>query len=178
MNILEKEIEDVVWDAISKDKKILLERGLELHCKKYFRQLDLGEYGTPDIIGCSASDETKSAHIEVIELKKDTINVYTLLQAVRYAKAVSLIFEDYNYIDFELILVGKSLDFSDSFCYLPDVLLDVKIYTYSIDLEKGITFKCHTGWSLQNDTKFLNAKNKLIESGLLISEYHAEQNPA
>jgi hypothetical protein len=155
MNILEHEIEDIVWQAISnKQYDTLKERGLHVFDKlTYFRQLGLSTYGRCDVLGVMVKpmepgDKRRTFYIHVLEFKKDKVGVNTYLQALRYAKGVQEKIEYlYNTVfDFKIriYLIGKEVEESP-LTLSCDLLDHLFIYTYNIDLFKGITFSLHHG---------------------------------
>jgi hypothetical protein len=142
MNILEKELEDLLFYALTElPGDDLTERGLyRFDFYKYVRQLDLKEYGIADIVGYFIDEEQKKCFFEIYELKKENINASTFFQAIRYAKALQLIYKGYQCL-ISIKLIGKTIDSQSDFCYLPDIFSSVSLYTYSIDFHKGIFFK-------------------------------------
>lgn len=157
MNILEKEIEDLVFDALIKRPELLKSRGLGLWDNmKYRRQVNLGEYGRADIIGYSLGTKKnawRSVYAHVFEIKKDEINLGTLRQAVRYCRAIQRLCNTYltdYYLHLRICLIGKSIDKSD-FVYFPEVFEIIQCYTYELDLEKGLSFVPHIGYKLTDE---------------------------
>jgi len=77
-------------------------------------------------------------------------------QILKYARCIQLIFNDYRekfpkkvfrlYI--QMYLIGRSIDKSGNFCYLPNLFGNINILTYSIDLEDGVVFKDERDYSL------------------------------
>ena len=63
---------------------------------------------------------------------------------------------------FEIILIGTSICKTD-FCYLPDIMNNVKIYTMELDLDYGITFKDECNYEHASS-------NKIIVSDLIIND--------
>lgn len=177
MNILEKEIEDVIYDAITSDFNALTEHGLELVCDMYFRQFDLGEFGIADIIGVSANENKEYAKVEIIELKKDMVNAGAFFQALRYARALQIIFNDFKEVDIRIILIGKTIDLKSDACFLSDIFPNVDLFTWNIDLKLGISFEQHHGYSPSNRTRFDVIKEGIRINETLITEKNAEQNP-
>lgn len=161
MNILEKTIEDLVYENLKTYEGIvkLKSRGLyNLDMpSQYYRQLNLGSYGIADIIGIKYfrnEEKQKTLSVNVIEIKKDAINYDTLKQAIRYAKGFEdFIGSNFNY-EFKFTLIGTSVCKSD-FIYFPDVCPNINVYTVSLDLERGIRFKNYSNWSIENP-KFPN----------------------
>lgn len=150
MNILEKELEDLLYEAMLTDEGVekLRERGLYCNGQPY-RQVNLGAYGIADIITIGVYQEpgcNKHLIINVYELKKDAINGSTFFQALGYCKAIREVVDHlglllHNDVTFTIKLIGKSIDLSSNFCYLPDIFPNVHLYKYNFDLEKGLTFK-------------------------------------
>jgi hypothetical protein len=154
MNVLEKDLEDMLFEHID-DFDVLISKGFEESCQRKYRQVNLGGYGIADIIGISEYPQpnNKLIEINIYELKKEEISVGTFLQALRYAKALSLIFEKSNpndNIEFNIILVGKILKTNSDFIYLTDFYENLHLYTYSFDFHKGIMFQKHSGYELTN----------------------------
>lgn len=54
MDFLEKDLEDIIWNASQTDigREELKKRGLEIHGKMY-RQVNLGDYGRCDLLTIS-----------------------------------------------------------------------------------------------------------------------------
>lgn len=174
MNILEQEIEQVIFDAIDNyDHDELRKRGLPIFSEfTYERQLDLGSYGRADLVGFHVSksyawhkEKRRDFVVQIIELKKDKIDLSTLLQALRYGKGLLHKFNHENIkynIEFRFVLVGKSIDTSTEFVYLTDLVFGVSYYTYQLSLKEGITFKKQYGYQLPQPS-FKKDSDDLIE---------------
>lgn len=174
MNILEHEIEDVIWNEIERENYDgLKERGLPISDKyTYFRQFNLGSYGIADLIGVYVAPscfergkKRRCVFVQIFELKKDEVNAGTFFQAVRYAKGFKHKAEHEEigytfYFDFHLI--GKTAEFKSAFIYLPDVAGEVNIYTVSITLEEGIIFSRRHDYSLMQPS-FKEGSNDIGE---------------
>lgn len=181
MNILEKEIEDIICECLDKDVNLLKQRGLYLH-PNYIRQLDLGSYGRADVVTFNRIAYNKTIEIDILELKKDLINESVLWQALGYAKGIERILDnDFDLsshsIEIGINLIGKTIDLKTNFCYLTDFVTNINFYTYSADLEKGVIFERHRGFFGSNEmrgalTKTNKAyiKEKLFNSPALIRE--------
>jgi hypothetical protein len=167
MNILEKEIEDLVWSA---DWDLIRERGLPISGRG-FRQLNLGSYGISDIVTfdlvktryTDRKETSRHLTVSIYELKKDNITIDTLLQAIRYYKAIQRIIETSPYlidaVDYEIYLIGKGLDKNgDGFSFITDFCPSINFYTYSIDLVNGLRFK------RQDDYRHVNEVLPKIDS--------------
>ena len=190
MDFLEKNLEDIIYES---NNDALFRRGLNL-CTSKKRQVYIGHYGTADIISyeavrdeempcdyrmsnlscienCNQSckkNKIKYIKIQIIELKQNEININAFLQAVRYTKGIKRYLEFRNFykpIKYEIILIGKTLNKNNSFCYLfdlindfqpSDILYDIvstfsfSAYTYKYDFD-GITFKKEYFYSLINE---------------------------
>lgn len=160
MNILEKEIEDVVYESLINYPNILFKKGLivdQTSATVYFRQFNLGSYGIADLVGaCKTVDDynNKTLEITVFELKKDEINTGTLLQAIGYCKGLDKMayrFANNYSIKFNIVLLGKTLNKKDSFCYMADFVENLSVYTYSIDLIEGMIFRNEHNYSQKNE---------------------------
>lgn len=159
MNILEKEIEDVVFDTIVNNPKALKNRGLRINTGLYYeRQMQLGEYGIADILGYGTSllsGGSRCVYAHIIEIKKEQINIGTLLQATRYARALQRIVRanlKNAWLDIHISLIGKTIDTKSDFVYMADIFRNVDFYTYSIDLEQGVRFTRQEGYFLSNES--------------------------
>lgn len=142
MNILEKEIEDIVYyTSVQK----LSKRGLNLY-ENRVRQVALGPYGIADII-CYRKIDTKY-DIQILEIKKEEVSDSAFFQAIRYSKAVLHIIGEENINSLSIILIGKYIDRSEPLCYTPDIFHNLKIFTYSISIDLGILFRQEGGYGL------------------------------
>jgi len=148
MNILEKEIEEIIAKA---DLELLEKSGLKLRLNTII-QPNLCPYGIADLICYEANRDIETGettlYLQVIEIKRDKVDVNTLLQASRYAKAVRAILSDSRFDRFsvftEIILIGKRIDDSNNFVDLIEFVGNINIYTYSLDLDNGLKFTKHT----------------------------------
>jgi hypothetical protein len=169
MNILEKEIEQLLFENLD-DKDLMLSKGFIHLSDKYYRQLDLGDYGVADIIGLSYKKDkldNLSLEINIYELKKELIDVNTLLQASRYYKGIESILNYYELevkLKFNIILIGKNVQTTTDFIYLTDLFDNLFYYTYSLDFTSGIKFIEQKEYSLKNS--ICNKENilKIIQS--------------
>jgi hypothetical protein len=152
MNILEQEIEDVIYKAIQDyDFELLQTRGLPIYpTYTYRRQFQLGKYGRADLIGYRAyksiGKQKRRVEFQVFELKKDEINFGTFRQALKYAMGVRHLsfLNNINYdLSFQLILIGKRVETNGEFFYLSTVFPNIRLFTYEISLKEGITFNEH-----------------------------------
>jgi len=148
MDFLEKTLEDIIFET---PNDLLHERGLYIHGNKK-RQLRIGNYGISDIVTYYRYDG--KLFINILELKKDKISTDTLLQAVGYVKGIRSYLmrrkPTLTNISFKIKLIGKEIDTSDSFCYLPDIFTGIEIITYSYGFD-GIHFKYHYEYKLTNE---------------------------
>jgi hypothetical protein len=157
MNILEKEIEELLFHGIENVPELLDQKGFKIvEGAKYYRQLNLGSYGISDIVGVHLGSRQRgwrSAYVHVIELKKEKVDFETLNQAVGYARAIQKYLKskvrDIS-VDARISLIGKTIDLSSSFCYLPDIFENIDLYTYELDFYTGIKFKQHEGYYMTN----------------------------
>jgi len=157
MEFLEKDLEEIIFNA---DKKILSEKGLRIK-GKLFRQLKIGNYGIADLVGVEkeylyTEDELNNSsvlNITVYKLKKDKIDSDTFLQALGYLKGIQSYIDKrkpnfYFEINYNIVLIGKSIAMHSEFLYLSDFLIDfLKNYIYSYHVD-GIEFEQTGGYSL------------------------------
>jgi hypothetical protein len=155
MDFFEKDLEDIICDALKtkEGQESLYDRGLEFTYSsghlKFKRQLNLGAYGTCDII-ISSKDDTDihpdfimqdSLTIEVMELKKGELDVNALTQVMRYVRGVERYMKKhhpkmrYNVIP---TLVGKSIDLRD-WVYMIEKVEGLRVFTYEYRMD-GIRF--------------------------------------
>lgn len=155
MNILEKEIEEIISKA---DLELLERSGLKLRLNTII-QPNLCPYGIADLI-CYEADKDLSTgittlYLQIIEIKKEKVDIHTLLQASRYAKAIRAIVSDKKFDQFkivtEILLVGKKIDYSNNFIDLVESIDNVSVFTYSIDMTGGIRFTKYTAPTLNNN---------------------------
>jgi hypothetical protein len=156
MNVLEKEIEDLIWDSLHDDPKVLKSRGFEFNEKHtFYRQVHLGDYGIADLIGVHLNETYHFADITIYELKKEKVTIDTLLQAARYAKGISRMNDTGSKytIQMNFCLVGKSVELGNNFVYLFDYIDNLTALTYSIDLIQGVKFKEVGGYKLSKEVQ-------------------------
>lgn len=168
MNFLEKDLEQIIFET---PNDILEEMGLYLEGKKY-RQLSIGNYGRADIIYASRCTRLRASkefpvrpflHINVLEIKKDTISVSAFLQALRYCKGIKDYFlhrkKSFSCV-FTITLIGRQIDFKSDLIYLSemvssdriytyDAIADINFYSYDYGID-GISFKEEWGYGLIN----------------------------
>jgi len=165
MDFIERDLEDIIFNSPTKG---LRERGLDSYWYNAhtYRQLTIGNYGIADIVQFKRTSTpyyedsilcyNPSLEFNIIELKKNLINVDTLLQAIGYCKGILKFIESRNSFDinstFTITLIGKKIDMS-SFVYLPEIVNSndfwLNLYTYSYNFD-GIKFKNHDNYSLSN----------------------------
>lgn len=167
MNFLEKDLEQIVYDA---DKELLAEKGLTID-GKLIRQLRIGRYGIADLVEykrpyyCEYLERVQKGEITVYELKQNKIGISSFLQALGYLKGIKEYLKSKNMEDnynYSIVLIGKELDRNSTYHYLTDFLsfyndtdindnssLKLHNYTYEYGLN-GIEFKRQYGWRLIN----------------------------
>lgn len=160
MEFLEKDLEDVLFFALNdKDNfRDLKDRGLETLTSNGMwikRQLRIGNYGIADIVTASyfGNDiDDQSLHITIYELKKDIIDVSTLVQCSRYVKGVKRFLKKRGFkhkASVSMVLIGRRIDTSD-WVYLLDELPNVSAFTYQYNFD-GISFEDHSSFYLMED---------------------------
>lgn len=155
MNFLEKDIEDVIYNACVNDYFTLYDHGLSLEilCQNpvVLRQFYLGGYGVMDIVLIAYNHYTKSYHVNVLELKKDKVDLKTLEQGIRYRKGVEHYFRHFYpgaSVSIKITLIGREIEKYSSLLYTADYFPGLSFYTYSLDLVGGLRFTNHAGYQL------------------------------
>lgn len=144
MEFLEKDLEQIIFET---DNEILVKRGFLINGKK-IRQLRIGNYGIADIVTFWRNRDIIS--FEVFELKKDVINITTLLQAYNYVKGIDHYLKSRGFkTKFYITLVGRKIDISTSFCFLPDLIDNLSFFTYNFDID-GLKFTTCSDFNLIN----------------------------
>jgi hypothetical protein len=166
MDFLEKDLEEIIYNS---DKKQLRENGLCLmfDLKK---QVKIGNYGIADLIHHrrpfyhKGMNEISKGLIEIIELKNKKIGVSTFFQALNYLQGIKTYLAKRgmeDYYDYNIILIGRELDTSSSFCYLGDIFnydcedkpiyyqstTNVHLFKYNFNLN-GLIFNKINGYNL------------------------------
>lgn len=183
MNILEHEIEDIIFNALQNHPEELRKRGFYVSPNKiYLRQVEIGAYGRADIIGFVIMPKkygTRDIYIHVVEIKKDAINHQTLFQALRYCRGVErylgLFLNDIN-VHFSITLIGKTIDKNSDFVYAADVFDRVELLTYSVDFNLGVKFERQSGFYLTNESFQKVEKFKPIIKKSLIESVKRERD--
>jgi hypothetical protein len=174
MKFLEKTLEDIIYQTPTEE---IFKRGLPIE-GKCFRQLKIGNYGISDLIYVRkeyeidyVNEKYKNPYLifNVIELKKNEVNIDTFLQALSYCKGISryLKLRGFDKFCFEITLIGETINQSNSFCYLTDfithsydtdykleefrgTIIDLSFFTYEYKFD-GIKFNKITGYKLTNE---------------------------
>ena len=155
MDFIEKDLEEIIWETQKTDegRKLLAERGLDIR-GKMFRQFNLGEYGTCDLLTIEFYD--KYPHISVYELKRDLIDVNAVMQVCRYVTAIRRYIK-YKYdsgCDVTSYLIGKTIQTNNDFVFLCNELNNIEILLYSIDIN-GLKFvpSVSGGWQMVGENE-------------------------
>lgn len=146
MNFLEKDLERIIYET---PNDILLQRGLYVNGKK-LRQVKISTYGVADLISYNIDRCGKEISIQIFELKQNEINTETFLQAIRYKRGIQRYlqktkrFDDF-YVNYQIILLGKTVEERTSFCYIFDTVDDLIGITYRYEFD-GIYFSEESGY--------------------------------
>lgn len=120
MEITEKDLEDLIFDALIKDHRTLTSIGFKTDVMAlrtpnkvvWNRQVELGDYGRADIIGYTRGWGT--IFVDIIELKNVPITHKDFEQICRYRTAVREIirntFKGHFWPEVHIYLVGPSID--------------------------------------------------------------------
>lgn len=164
MKFLEKDLEDIIWES---DRIKLSERGLTVK-GKLKRQLKIGGYGIADLVSFEKQTGyygNRYLKITVYELKKDKIGISAFLQAINYVRGIKSYIKMRNKnieVSFSIILVGKEVDESGSFCFISNLITEnkettrydgfldnVEFYTYKYSID-GLQFIPENNYDLSN----------------------------
>ena len=170
MNVLEKELEDLIWEKLeSGDYESLSYKGLIVdYNSRFYRQYNFGSYGIADIVSLSVMKSSNwwTMNVHIYELKKDDVNLDTLSQSARYAKAAQRMADDWNYmyskkrkihLNVTIHLIGKRIT-NGGLMYLPDIFKGLHLYEYKLDFDEGIIFDRKIDYHLAEESKFIFPK--------------------
>lgn len=145
MTFLEKDLEDIIYNTNNQTLNLV---GLPIRGKK-LRQVRIGNYGIADLITIERQSYLERVVVTVYELKKDNIDINSFLQAVRYARGIQSWFPNNKKYDLKisLCIIGKSVSVESDFIYLPSILPNLNMFTYSYDFD-GIKFNEVGGYKL------------------------------
>lgn len=162
MKFLEKDLETIIYES---GRDLLEAKGLLIE-GKLLRQVKIGNYGIADLISVTKPTydwykEKKEifipGYITIFELKKENIGISALLQSIGYAKGIQSYLQRRNkehLFRINICLIGKEIDKSGNFIYLPDLInnehftLEYLTYEFRID---GLCFKQHSNFILTNE---------------------------
>jgi len=158
MRFLERNLEDIIFQS---SYSHLAKRGLCLPGKRY-RQLSIGKYGVADLVYIhrvyypQKEDSFFSGHtfyVNVVELKKDIVNVNAFLQSVGYIKGLMRYFEKHHPdtdVQYQITLIGSDVQTHNNFPYLFELIkgeVSLAGYTYSYGID-GLKFDKISDWKL------------------------------
>ena len=154
--ISEKELEDVIFYQQFQN---VFESGLgcDTHTK-VARQLPLGSFGTPDLLGFDfyEGDDGKLSEVDirVYELKRGHVSFEAMSQALKYQYAIRQMFTNnplYKDVQINTLatLIGGSMESSVDFMAAA-AELEVSLYTY-ISTHRGIEFNSILTWQYKPD---------------------------
>jgi hypothetical protein len=168
MKFLEKDLEQIIFES---GRDSLDEKGLPI-TGKLFRQLRIGNYGIADLVEFTRPFYDGpgrkffiAGQITIYELKKEQIGIGAFLQALHYAKGIQRYLEIKGKQDkyvVNVVIVGKQLDTSGAFCFIPELLsfnsdaVDefgngrITFYTYDYTID-GLEFKESPRYKLINE---------------------------
>lgn len=171
MKFLEKDLEEIIYNTYLNSPEKLRKKNLYMR-GSIKRQLKIGNYGILDLLTINRDyeyefvpvwDEEKCIFeckevirpiliLTVYELKKEKVGISAFLQCYGYIKGLKDWFKENKpkiRVRFESVLIGKELDKSGSFCYLPELINELEVYTYSYDVD-GLNFKNERDYKLIN----------------------------
>ena len=175
MEFLEKDLEEIIFNSFNEDKgKLLREKGLDIE-GKIFRKFRIGNYGICDLLTVEKDYECIHRYkyldkegkpiykkfffpvlkFTIYELKKDKIGISAMLQSLKYIRGIQRYLKLnnpylYEQSKFEIVLIGKTLDASGSFYFMPELFNNIKMYTYKYEMD-GLRFKENRDYKLINE---------------------------
>ena len=165
MNILERELEDMVYAALTGATRVSpVERGLPFSGQpnamvvhRCIRQFQFPPYGVIDILLVDAEvyDDAPvfaSIVVHVVELKRGKLGYQELGQISRYVYAIKRLLSHSNLnrvhrgegtvgISVMGYLIGSEIDTSSDFVYLLSQVQGIDAFTYSLDFDQGMLFQ-------------------------------------
>ncbi|MCF0059877.1 hypothetical protein MUK70_11565 [Dyadobacter chenwenxiniae] len=156
MRISEKELEDVIYFQQFQNTQ---DSGLLIYDHtKVVRQLSLGSFGTPDLVGFDFADENgrlSEVHITIYELKRGDVSFEALCQVQKYKYAVNQLLSSnpiYKNVEcyVSTCLIGYSIDQCVDFM-AASAELDIRLYTYE-STAKGVVFNRIFNYKYKPDT--------------------------
>lgn len=176
----ERQLEDMLFEALVKGEyNMLLNKGLHIDpTQKWYRQVNLANYGVADIVGFSvypAEKNRRSITVKIIELKAVGFESRNLGQINRYATGIYRYLEsigtDYEkadiYIEKTLIVKKDSLSQDSKYCL--NFLENIEVFEFSFDLVNGVYFnRISSDWIMQheNNINFNNSHLPRIKKEL------------
>lgn len=167
MKFLENDLEEIIYTS---GRKELEKRGLLIE-GDLRRQFKIGNYGIADLVSITRpfydySRDCKKeilvpGRINIFELKKEKIGIAAFLQSLKYAKGIFEYLKLRNkqhLFSIGITLIGKDVDTTGSFCYIPDLLSFnstqdygyIEFYTYEYNID-GIWFTNEYGYNLKDN---------------------------
>jgi hypothetical protein len=165
MSFIEKDLEEIIYTS---GRDVLEERGLLIE-GELRRQVKIGNYGIADLIsitkpfyyiGRNGQHELQMGCITIYELKKEKIGISAFLQVLSYVKGIQSYLEKrqkQHLFYTSIVLVGKSIDTSGTFCYIPDIFElsssnsfdygTINFYTYNYQID-GLYFKSEKNYDI------------------------------
>ena len=161
MDFSEKDLEDIIFEAMKTRKGIknLRLRGLPVNGYPA-RQVKLGNYGRIDILTVSLfkklGHKPYTLEFTVYELKKDEIDMDTIIQGCRYVEGLKHLFENTDErieVVFSLRLIGRKIDMNDYVFVYNNLPENFEIYTYKYSMD-GISFELHDKTFVRSEPSF------------------------
>lgn len=138
MKFLERSLETILYAEL----EYCRQRGLSLERNetKMFRQLNLQQYGIPDLVHLGYDARAGKVLVRIIECKRDIVDAATYGQACRYKTALSSIFGCVTgRVQYELVLIGQRVNAKGDFWHMVDRDDNCKVYTFAY-MADGIKF--------------------------------------
>ena len=148
MKILEKDLKQIVWESNLDELRY---RGFPVASTgKMFKDLKIGNYGSADMILVDRVDG--NFNISICVFKEGKIGLAALLEAIKLQKGIDSFLRERkgfrsDLLHFYINLIGSEIDTSGSFCFIPDLYIEISYYLYYLDLN-GLSFTSSDGHRL------------------------------
>lgn len=156
MDFYESDLEDILWSCLKSKRgiEVLNERGLEIghvNPSLLFRQLRIGKYGIADIVTVKrklhkldSGEHIPLVTVTVFELKKEKINLNSLVQIFRYIKGIERYLQIRGTgscsVKIKGVLIGKTMNLNGEWLLMSQYLGQlVEFYSYDYTIH-GMEF--------------------------------------
>lgn len=185
MKFLEKDLESIIWE----NHEACEGRGLAIDNSFFskglrFRQMELGPFGTADLVYVRFNPELAQCWVQVVECKRIVVNADSYLQAKRYVAGLRALFDQMEFlggvgVSFTTVLVGQRVNTDGLLAYVISEDPGCQTFTYRYDVD-GIRFNNATRhwWATSRGTTMEESMNQGhgLEEHMLSASYAHCQN--